>query len=163
LVEARDLNNETALTLASEFGSKETVELLIGELNADIHATNDSGYICFFSAFVGAKIETLRYLHSVDSSLCQQTDNNGNTVWNLVRSNTTKACIEFLFNIQIPMQVSKMFEEEECVICYTEKPIHVFMPCRHKCVCESCLKIMVSELKGKCPMSCKFSQIYCVN
>ena len=55
---------DTALTLASEYGSKETVEYLITELKVDVRETGHQERNCFLNAALGGKIETLEYLYS---------------------------------------------------------------------------------------------------
>ena len=51
--EAKDDNDDTALTLASRLDLKETVELLINGCNVDIHQTGYYGRNCFLTAAIG--------------------------------------------------------------------------------------------------------------
>ena len=67
----------TALTLASEFGSKEIVELLIEEFNADINELGSEGRNCFLCAASGGKLDTMNYLHSKDENLWKEKDHGG--------------------------------------------------------------------------------------
>lgn len=50
-----------------------------------------------------------------------------------------------------------MFTREECVVCLTEPKCVVLIPCRHLCVCSSCLIFV-----DKCPVCRAFFQEYVV-
>jgi hypothetical protein len=49
------------------------------------------------------------------------------------------------------------FVKEECVVCLTEQKVVVLLPCRHLCVCASCLIYV-----DKCPVCRAFFQEYVV-
>jgi len=38
-----------------------------------------------------------------------------------------------------------------CVVCFSQENTHAFMPCRHKCVCKDCAKIVFDRFKT-CPI-----------
>ena len=59
LYTARDKNNSTALTLASEFASCSTVKLMIEELKQNVHETGQFDRNCFLSAVAGGKNDTV--------------------------------------------------------------------------------------------------------
>ena len=59
----------TVLTIASCFGTKEIVELLIDHFKVDITETGFLYSNCFLTAVLGGKIETMKYLHSIDDKL----------------------------------------------------------------------------------------------
>lgn len=40
---------------------------------------------------------------------------------------------------------------KECVICYTDAPDCIIMPCKHMCLCLECCKTMRSKAE-KCPI-----------
>ena len=69
LYQAKDDQKDTALCLSSKLGSKQTVEFLITELKVDIHETGFLGRNCFLQAATGGKIETMKYLNSIDATL----------------------------------------------------------------------------------------------
>merc|ERR1711884_459108 len=50
LCKGKDINGNTALTLACEYGEKETVELLLEKYNAEITETDKYGRNCFLRA-----------------------------------------------------------------------------------------------------------------
>ena len=79
LFKEKDKNENTALTLASYFGTKETVKLLIKEFNADIYERGSKGRNCFLQAVLGGKHDTMRYLYKNDENLCKGKDGDGDT------------------------------------------------------------------------------------
>ena len=81
LCKGKDKEGDTALTLASKFGSKETVEVLIKEFNADIHELGLNGQNCFLRAATGGKIDTMRFLHKIDKNLCKGKDYDGRSMY----------------------------------------------------------------------------------
>ena len=83
LFRARDDDNATALTFASCYGSKGSVEYLITELKVDVQETGVNGRNCFMHAAVGGKVDTMRYLHSLDDTLCQARDDHNDTALTL--------------------------------------------------------------------------------
>jgi len=72
-----DEDGDTALTLASQFGSKSTVELLLDQVKLDVNKTGLNGRNCFLAAAEGGKDETTLFLHEKYPELCKQTDDYG--------------------------------------------------------------------------------------
>ena len=96
LCKGKDEDGDTALTLASCYGSKETVELLIKEFNADVHELGYRGQNCFLRAVVGQKYDIMRYLYSVDPDLCHQQTQDGSTALSLARKINSKNTEKYL-------------------------------------------------------------------
>ena len=69
----------TVLTLASGFGAKNVVELLINKFNVDETINGFGGRNCFIAATIGNKHDNMSLLHSVNSSLCKGKDEDGVT------------------------------------------------------------------------------------
>ncbi|CAH6419744.1 Hypothetical protein HVR_LOCUS821 [uncultured virus] len=46
----------------------------------------------------------------------------------------------------------KIFISEECVICMDRAPEKVFLPCCHKCVCDTCNKQLCKAVHLRCPV-----------
>ena len=96
LFRARDENNDTALTLAGYYGSEEAVNYLITELKVDVRETGENGRNCFLSATEGGKIDMMRYLHSLDDTLCRARDENNDTALTLAGYYGSKESVEYL-------------------------------------------------------------------
>merc|ERR1711972_1063132 len=96
LCKRKDENGDTALTLASRYGSKETVELLIKEFNADIHELGFDGRNCFLMAAEGGKLDSMKYVHSIDKNLCKRIDKYGQTALTLAIYYGSKETVELL-------------------------------------------------------------------
>lgn len=43
-------------------------------------------------------------------------------------------------------------EEECCVVCLSERKSHAFVPCGHRCVCESCCQSIMQSSGASCPV-----------
>ena len=101
LCKKRDENRCTALIIASLHASKETVKLLIDEFKDDIddiHQVNNDGLNCFQAACIGGKHDTMRYLHSIDDSLCTLKDHAGRSALILASIYGNKETVELLIN-----------------------------------------------------------------
>ena len=48
-----------------------------------------------------------------------------------------------------------VYEVTECVICFEEKPAHIFLPCAHLCTCAECYKTL-KRSTNKCPLCRRF-------
>ena len=72
-------NGATLFTAACEFDSKHNVEVFIEEFKVDIKETGFWGRNCFLKAASGGKIDTMKYLHSVDDTLFLEKDDQGYT------------------------------------------------------------------------------------
>ena len=97
-IHSNDEVNATGLTLASERGATEIVELLIKKYNSDVHKTGFVGRNCFLAAAEGGQLETLKFLHSVNKTLFQATDDNGDTALTLACTFGEKATVEWLIS-----------------------------------------------------------------
>ena len=71
---------------------------MITELKVDIRETGYNGRNCFLSAVRGSKIDTMKYLHSIDETLCQARDITKSTALNLACLYSSKETIECLIN-----------------------------------------------------------------
>ena len=91
-----DEDGNTALTLACEFSSTETVELLIKKYNADIHEIGFQGQNCFLRAAMGGRLDTMKYLHSIDENLCKGNDKRDDTALTLASWLGSKETVQFL-------------------------------------------------------------------
>ena len=117
LCKGKNEDGDTALTLASRFGSKETVELLIKEFNADIHELGFQGRNCFLSAASGDKHETMRFLHSIDGYLCKGKDKNGDTALTLASKFGSKETVELLIK-EFNADIHELgFNHRNCFLC----------------------------------------------
>ena len=52
-------------------------------------------------------------------------------------------------------QLAETQEKEECVICWSSKKTHAFIPCGHMCVCDGCV---ASIQDHRCPICRMASQ-----
>ena len=78
-VEACNTKKLTVLTIASAFGSKKVVKLLIREFEVDVEETGFLGFNCFTAAVLGNKIKTMRYLDSINKNQCNgKAEDDGN-------------------------------------------------------------------------------------
>ena len=77
LCEETDDNGNTALIHACSKGSKEAIEVLIGEFKVDIHKVGKGRLNCFLTAVYYGQHDILTYLHSIDEDLHKKVDNNG--------------------------------------------------------------------------------------
>merc|ERR1712110_133225 len=96
LKHGRDDERNTALTLASRYASKETVQFLINDFGIDPSALGFVGRNSFLSAAVGSKIETLRYLNDKYPSLKNARDDESDTALTLASEIANKATVQFL-------------------------------------------------------------------
>ena len=96
LCKVKDKYGDTALTSASKHRSKETVELLIKEFNADIHELGPYSRNCFQCAALGGKHDTMSFLHSIDENLCKVKDKYGDTALILASKHGSKETVELL-------------------------------------------------------------------
>jgi hypothetical protein len=48
-------------------------------------------------------------------------------------------------------QVQQKKSVEECVVCWSAKKTHAFVPCGHQCVCDKCAKT-IQRGNSKCPL-----------
>ena len=80
-----------------KFGSKETVELLIKEFNADFYAVDDSGRNCFLCAASAGKVDTMKYLNLLDNQMYRAVDNDGKNALALAEAGGHREAIIFLF------------------------------------------------------------------
>ena len=92
---ARNCDHDTALTLASGTGSKEAVEYLITELEVDIHETGFHERNCFLRAAEGGKIETMRYLNSIDKTLSRTSGSDHSTSLTLASQYASKETVKY--------------------------------------------------------------------
>ena len=51
-------------------------------------------------------------------------------------------------------------EDSSCIICMEAERTHLFVPCGHRCVCEACAALVMSE-NSECPM-CRVPAIHIV-
>lgn len=78
----------------------------------------------------------------------------GRTAWNMIVFEGSENLVDYFIDRPFSNRDAVIFDcEESCVICYFDQPSLIFLPCRHKIVCRSCLKTNYYEFK-KCPM-CK--------
>jgi ankyrin repeat protein len=96
LKNARDDYGNTALTFASVFANKETVQILVEEMGLNVSDVDFLGRNSFLSAVEGSKIETLRYLNSKDPTLKNARDNVGDTALRLASWSANKETVQFL-------------------------------------------------------------------
>jgi len=96
---AKNDDNDTALTLASKFGFKETVELLINEFGVDIYETGFRGRNCFLSAAEEGNIDIIKYLHCIDENLCRAKDEDSQTSLTLACRSASKETVELLLDV----------------------------------------------------------------
>ena len=78
--------------------------------------------------------------------------------------NVNKKNIKILDNYNDPkMDISniKIYQVDDCVVCYCEKPSVIIMPCGHQCTCNECFKLITDDKQG-CPLCRKHitSQYY---
>merc|ERR1712159_191079 len=123
LCKGKDEDGYTALALAIEYCSKETVELLITEFNADIHKLSYNGRNCVHCAVIYEedlceydeedeydiqKIQDiLKLLHSIDDSLFRVKDLDGKTAFDLGSRWMKKFMIDENFKIDMtPWQMA---------------------------------------------------------
>ena len=67
----------TVLNFATKIASKKTVSFLIEEFKLDIQEVGQDGLNCILTAVEGGHIETVNYLHSLDTNLIKAKDRNG--------------------------------------------------------------------------------------
>ena len=112
LCKGKDEYGHNALTLASCYGSKETVEVLIKEFNADIHEVGYKGQNCFIQAARAGKIDTMRFLHKIDENLCKVKDNDGKTAFDHVTKETCSLLTELnIWPEELKLSLFENFEE----------------------------------------------------
>jgi len=97
--QARDDQNDSALTLAARYGNKETVKFLIEDLNFDPAYTGYNGRNAFLKAAEGGKIEILRYLNErVDDAVKQVRDDDNESATTLARLAGHEEIVQFLIH-----------------------------------------------------------------
>merc|ERR1712110_1202135 len=96
LKHGRDDEESTALTLASEHGNKTTVQFLIEEAGLNTSLVGYEGENAFLCAAAGGKLETLRYLNSINPSLKNSRSNQKHTALTLASEAGSKATVQFL-------------------------------------------------------------------
>ena len=99
LCKATDREGNTALILASKFGLKETVELMIKEFDANIQEIDASGRNCFLVAAKADKVDTIRYLYSIDKTLCKRKDEDSNNVLTLASEHASAETVKLLIQL----------------------------------------------------------------
>merc|ERR1712110_78600 len=98
LKHGRDDERNTALTLASRYASKETVQILVEEMNFNVSEVGAIDRNSLLSAARGGKDDTVRYLLSVDPSLKNTRDYEESTVLTLASEYANKSTVQFLIN-----------------------------------------------------------------
>ena len=129
---------------------------MITELKFDVHETDHNQRNCFHVAAMcehSGNIDMMRFLHSIDNTLCRAKDAHGLTTWIICINAQSRLKVEFLLNLPFPDGPETVFDNELCVICFDEKPNLVFLPCKHKCVCKNCMMASFKDFE-KCPI-CK--------
>merc|ERR1711912_42763 len=63
---------ETPLMVACAYETTETTKLLIDKFRADVEETDRFNNNCFHHALANVRFENMRYLHSLDATLCQE-------------------------------------------------------------------------------------------
>ena len=87
---------DTVLNFASRRSSKETVRFLIDEFKLDVRETGHKERNCFFAAIEGGKIDLLKYLHSVNETLVNATDDDGSTALIFASAVGSKESVQWL-------------------------------------------------------------------
>ncbi len=64
----------------------------------------------------------------------------------------------------VDMSKLKIYEVEECIICYSETPNIILVPCGHLCCCSGCFKALQSSGNAKsCPICRRKVDTTCVH
>ena len=77
-------------------------------------------------------------------------------------------CSIFFKHLHLPPKQAKpseehvltaMFDSEECVVCLTETPNTLLIPCKHKCMCLGCATIL-KETSQMAMCKCMYTRIH---
>ena len=78
VLDLKDCDGNTALILASKYSNKKTVQIFVKNFGADIYQLGYKGRNCFANAVIGNKENILKYLYTIDKSLANVVDEDGN-------------------------------------------------------------------------------------
>merc|ERR1711881_219383 len=92
----KDNYNASALNFAAEYADKATVKFLVETLRMDTKNVARKGRTPFLYAVLKGKIETVKYLDSIDSDLKNARDTYGGSALTVAAEYANKATVKFL-------------------------------------------------------------------